>query len=476
MNQKSKTSSSVLTILLIIIAFFAGLFIGLVVLGWGLWPVTWTGASFETLNSADQQVFLRAAIESYAYNPDETVAQQRYAALGDQKEKILSDILVNPGNLEKEEVEKFADAIKVSPAPLTTTEAVTTSVPMPAPAKSVVSSLLNMASNRSSLTDICLPVALLIGLVLVILIVILSRRKKKSKETGEQPIEQLKPVETGALAEISSSGLSGEVPSGGATTTSIAREDTAIPMETELPDWLREASPENQPAPSESKTETPAVELSDSDIKEITTSEFSTLESKPPTSLDSSELNQALASSSAFVPDGSDKPVEPVPQPVKSETQTEPAAKAALFQETKEETLAKFSREIELTPGIDLENAKKLRSIGITAPLLLLKKGATPRGRQAIAAGLGIPEMQVLKWVNSIDLLRIKGLTIEDAQMLKAAGVDILVELATRDPESLLEKLAAAKSTNPSYKTPDLDQIQSWITQARELPRIIAYS
>ena len=184
-----------------------------------------------------------------------------------------------------------------------------------------------------------------------------------------------------------------------------------------------------------------------------------------------------MISSEAFVPDGSEKPVEPVAQPVKPEPQPEPARKAPPLQETQQETFAKFGREIELTPGIDPEDAKKLRSLGITAPLLLLKKGASPQGRQSIAAGLGISEMQVLKWVNSIDLLRIKGLTIEDAQMLNAAGVDILVELATRDPESLSEKLATSSIiTNPSYNPPSLAQVQNWITQARELPRIISYS
>jgi hypothetical protein len=107
----------------------------------------------------------------------------------------------------------------------------------------------------------------------------------------------------------------------------------------------------------------------------------------------------------------------------------------------------------------------------------LLKKGASPQGRQTIASGVGVPEMQVLKWVNEIDLLRIKGLTIPDAQMLNAAGVNMLVELATRDPESLLEKLKTASHTDdPSYKIPSLVQVQNWITQARELPRIISYS
>lgn len=472
MNPKSKTSS----ILFIIFAFIAGIIIGLVVLGWGLWPVKWTGASFDALNSADQQNFLRAAIESYAYNPDEALAQQRYTALGDQNARVLSDILASPGNLEKSDVEKFANVVKAQLAPITTNAAAATPVPVTTPARSVISSVLSIVFNRPNWMNICLPVGMLFVVIFVILMIILSRRNKKSANTKSLQTETMESGNTGTLPEISDKGQSGEVQAS-STNTGL---DSAIPVETDLPDWLREVSDENQLAPTETKVEEPGVELSDSDIKEITTSKFSTLETKPAKTIDSAEFNQAIISSSAFVPDESKKtelPAEPEVQPVKQEPQLEPARKVPAFQETKEETFAKFSRDIELTPGINSEDASKLRSIGITAPLLLLKKGATPQGRQSIAAGIGIPDMQVLKWVNFIDLLRIKGLSLDDAQMLKAAGIDILVELATREPENLLEKLVtSSKTANPSYKIPSLDQVQNWITQARELPRIISYS
>jgi|GEM_PF-871638 len=475
MSSKSRTPS----FLIILLAFIVGIIIGLVVLGWYLWPVKWTGGSFNTLSPADQQDYLRSAIESYAYNSDDAIAQQRYAALGDQKEKILSDILAEPGNLEKADIEKFTIAIKVSSVPIGTTEAVTTPATVSPLMKSVIPSLLSTVLSRSALTNICLPVAMLIVVALVIFMVVLSRRKKRATKNVTQSIEPMKPEDAGVFAEISGHGQSGEAIAAGAETYSNVGVDTTIPVENELPDWLREAAPENQQISFEAENEEPAVELSDSDIKEITTSKFSTLESKPATSVDSGEFDQALISSGAFVPDGSevsDKPVEPSAQSERPEPQPELIAKVPA-QETQEETLAKFSGDIGLMPGIEPEDAKKLRSLGITAPLLLLKKGATPQGRQSISTDLNIPEMQVLKWVNSIDLLRIKGLTIEDAQMLKVAGVDILVELATRDPESLLENLdASSKMTNSSYRVPSLAQVQNWITQARELPRIILYS
>ena len=318
---------------------------------------------------------------------------------------------------------------------------------------------------------------MLIVVVLIIVMVFLSRRRKKSGKADGQSIEPMEPGDAGMFAEISEQEPTGEVQAEPTTTYADTGGESAIPVENELPDWLREASPENQPVPTETKIEEPAVELSDSDIKDITSSKFSTLEPNHISASDSGKIDQELTSSSAFVPDESDKPVEPPPAAVRPEPQPEPAVKAAPIQETQQETFAKFSRDIELTPGIAPEDAKKLKALGITAPLLLLKKGASPQGRQSIAAGMGIPEMQVLKWVNAIDLLRIKGLTVEDAQVLKSVGVDILVELATRDPENLLEKLAASsKSSDPSYKIPSLEQVQNWIKQARELPRIISYS
>jgi hypothetical protein len=473
MNPKSKNSS----FLSIIIAFILGLVIGLVVLGWGLWPVQWTGGTMDTLSPEVQQNYLRAAIDSYAYNQDVALAQQRYATLGDQNQQILVDITANPGNLEKTDIIAFTKAVNAPPVAVAATEPVSSSASVTPQPKSVMISMLSVMQNRSTLMNVCLPVGMLIVVVLVILMVFLSRRNKKSSKTGEQAIEPSATEAAGMITEIPPQGQAVESQDAVVKTDANTGIETAIPVENELPDWLREASPEGQPVPVETNIEESAVELSDSDIKDITSSKFSTLESEPAPSPDNGITDQTLTSSSAFVPDGSDRPVTLVTEPAKPVPQPEAVVTAAPFQETQQETFAKFSREIELTPGIDPEHAKKLRSLGITAPLLLLKKGASPQGRQTIASGVGVPEMQVLKWVNEIDLLRIKGLTIPDAQMLNAAGVNMLVELATRDPESLLEKLETASHTDdPSYKIPSLAQVQNWITQARELPRIISYS
>lgn len=48
--------------------FLLGVFIGLVVLGWWLWPVEWTEARFSDLAEHRQRIALLAAADLYAYD------------------------------------------------------------------------------------------------------------------------------------------------------------------------------------------------------------------------------------------------------------------------------------------------------------------------------------------------------------------------------------------------------------------------
>lgn len=64
-----------------LMAFGLGLFIGLPVLGWRLWPVQWTDAAFKDLRLADKQDYVQIVAEVYAHDADELAAQRRIAAL-----------------------------------------------------------------------------------------------------------------------------------------------------------------------------------------------------------------------------------------------------------------------------------------------------------------------------------------------------------------------------------------------------------
>lgn len=58
------------------LAFSIGLFIGLVVLGWWLWPVQWTGGSYADLTPEDKGVLVQIASDLNAYDQNSPAVQQ----------------------------------------------------------------------------------------------------------------------------------------------------------------------------------------------------------------------------------------------------------------------------------------------------------------------------------------------------------------------------------------------------------------
>jgi hypothetical protein len=78
-----------------VLGFIVGLFIGLVVLGWGLWPVKWTNTDPSALQANYQDQYLTMAIDSYIRNPDNALAIQRYQALGNAGLATLDRIKAN---------------------------------------------------------------------------------------------------------------------------------------------------------------------------------------------------------------------------------------------------------------------------------------------------------------------------------------------------------------------------------------------
>jgi predicted flap endonuclease-1-like 5' DNA nuclease len=126
--------------------------------------------------------------------------------------------------------------------------------------------------------------------------------------------------------------------------------------------------------------------------------------------------------------------------------------------------------------GIGPAYAAKLGNVGIRSTDALLKRGCGPMDRKQLAEVAGIGEDLILEWVNLADLYRIKGVGSEYSDLLEEAGVDTVVELATRVPENLLAKmLEVNKAKNLVNKMPGLKQVKSWISQSKKLPRVVSY-
>ena len=126
--------------------------------------------------------------------------------------------------------------------------------------------------------------------------------------------------------------------------------------------------------------------------------------------------------------------------------------------------------------GIGDVFAKKLRAAGIFTTEALLEKGATPKGRKELAEAAGFSEQVILEWVNRADLFRVPGIGAQYSDLLEAAGVDTVRELAKRKPEALAETLAKVNAEkNKVNKLPGLSVIQKWVEAAKKLPRVIQY-
>ena len=106
----------------------------------------------------------------------------------------------------------------------------------------------------------------------------------------------------------------------------------------------------------------------------------------------------------------------------------------------------------------------------------LLEQGATPEGRVEIIEKSGISDKLILEWINRADLFRIKGVGEEYADLLEAAGVDTVPELAQRNPENLYQKLVEVNEEKEVVRRPPTQtQVQDWVEQAKGLPRVITY-
>ncbi|MCD4713534.1 MAG: DUF4332 domain-containing protein [Clostridiales bacterium] len=126
--------------------------------------------------------------------------------------------------------------------------------------------------------------------------------------------------------------------------------------------------------------------------------------------------------------------------------------------------------------GIGEAYESKLNEAGIKSIEGLLEVCSTKKGRTEVAEKAGVSEKLVLKWSNHADLMRIKGIGGEYAELLEAAGVDTVPELATRKPENLFKKLNEINETKSLVrKLPTEAQVGDWVEQAGKLPRVLNY-
>ena len=134
------------------------------------------------------------------------------------------------------------------------------------------------------------------------------------------------------------------------------------------------------------------------------------------------------------------------------------------------------NHKIEDVEGIGLVIGEKLRAVGIKDTDAFLAACHTPKQRQTLAAESGLSEAKVLKFANMIDLFRVHGVGAEYAELLEAAGVDTVPELARRNAANLATALHEInEQKNLTRRLPSETQLAKWIEEAKALPRVLSY-
>jgi len=125
---------------------------------------------------------------------------------------------------------------------------------------------------------------------------------------------------------------------------------------------------------------------------------------------------------------------------------------------------------IEDIEGIGPTYGAKLKAANINTTDDLLDRCGSAKGRSETATATGLSEGQLLKWANLADLMRLKGVGTQFAELLEAAGVDTVKELRQRVPANLAAKM---KTVNEEKKltrvTPTEQMVTDWVAQAKTM-------
>ena len=126
--------------------------------------------------------------------------------------------------------------------------------------------------------------------------------------------------------------------------------------------------------------------------------------------------------------------------------------------------------------GLTAFTASKLKALGIRTTDALLEAARTVKGRKALATKTGISEQQLLEWANVSDYMRIPGMGKAKVNLVRAAGVTTVRELALRNPARLAQNMKDVNTKRRLVRVlPSEKSVEQLIAQARKLQPKITY-
>lgn len=126
--------------------------------------------------------------------------------------------------------------------------------------------------------------------------------------------------------------------------------------------------------------------------------------------------------------------------------------------------------------GIGAKYAERLQAAGIKTTDDLLSACGSRKGRDDVATQTGCSASQLLKWANMADPMRISGVGKEYSELLEAAGVDTVKELATRNADNLAAKMKEVNEANKLTRAvPAASQVEKWVDQSKTMNPAISH-
>jgi predicted RecB family nuclease len=126
--------------------------------------------------------------------------------------------------------------------------------------------------------------------------------------------------------------------------------------------------------------------------------------------------------------------------------------------------------------GLDVEEIKSLKSVGIRTTERLLEHAKNPKGRKTLATQTEISEKRLLMLANACDHLRIKGMGPGYVVLLREVGVDTVRELRYRKPANLVSAMAEVNRKKKLVRLlPSPKLVTRWVDHANKLALKITY-
>ena len=127
-------------------------------------------------------------------------------------------------------------------------------------------------------------------------------------------------------------------------------------------------------------------------------------------------------------------------------------------------------KSIDSINGMTHTEATKLRRARVRTTVTFLQIASTRSGRALLTKETGITSPKLLHWAKRAELMKIKNLGRDYADLLEAVGVESVADLKRRNPESLHEMMHNANQAKKIVdRMPSLKRVTNWIDDSKDI-------